>query len=214
MNTSPRWRWLARQLGNLPWAVLRLGGAGSGRAVGVIAVWAAWERLMQRLYRVQPVRPSGLFLFRVQRYRGPETALGDGTRVHRGDRIVELHINNRRLVAMRSEHGYDTWHAVETLRADLEALAGRVADGDLGVVVALHGVSLLGAAGGRLGFEVHELPRSIRLAFLRYFMAGVDAVYHPAGLSRLSNSKRDRWPVEAWMSARRAADLARGQVTR
>lgn len=59
----------------------------------------------------------------------------------------------------------------------------------------------MGAAGGRLGFEAHELPHTWRAAFVRYFMAGIDAVYHPAGLSRLDGRARRRWPVEVWMSA-------------
>lgn len=207
-------RWLARLLSRLPWAVLRLVRAGSDRAVGGTAVWAVWERLILRVHRVQPARPGGLFLFRVQRHRGAVTTFRDGTSVRRGDRIVELHINNRRLLAMRQERCYDSWRAVETLRADLEALACRVTAGELGPVVAIHGVSLLGAAAGRLGFEVHELRHSLRLAVARYFMAGMDAVYHPAGLRRLDSRMRDRWPVEAWMSARQAAEVARRQGRR
>jgi hypothetical protein len=67
----------------------------------------------------------------------------------------------------------------------------------------------VGLAGGRLGFEVHELPRNFRSALVHYFMTGLDAVYHPRGLDRLDGKARKRWPVELWLSSSRIAELAR-----
>jgi hypothetical protein len=189
--------------------VLRIGRAGGGRATGIISIWFGWERLTLKRHRLQPATPGGLLLYRIDRRRGPERRLADGALVRRGDSIVELHLDNRRLVAMRSEAGYSTWKAVHVLRADLAALGSRIASGVLGPVVALHGVSLLGAAGGLLGFESHELPHTWRTAFDRYFLAGIDAVYHPAGLDRLAGRQLERWPAEVWMSSARAVELSR-----
>lgn len=187
--------------------MLRLGQAGDGRAVGVISVFLAWERLTLRIHRVDQIRPGGLFLFRIQSYRGPPVRLADGTVIGRGDRIVELHLANRRLPALRQECGYSTWKLVHELRSDLAALGGLIARREIEPVVALHGVSLIGAAGATLGFEVRELPHTWRTAFIRYFGTGIDAVYHPAGLARLAGRVRERWPAEVWMSARRAQEL-------
>jgi hypothetical protein len=193
---------------SLPWRVLRLGRAGGGTAVGVISVWTGWERLMLRRHPVEPIRPSGLFEFRLDVHRGPDLQLADGALVRRGDPILELHLDNRGLVAMRKKQGYSTWRAVHTLRADVGALGARLAAGDFGRIVAVHGVSLMGGAGGLLGFETRELPHNLKTAFQRYFLAGLDAVYHPAGMARLDGRARLRWPVEVWMSSERAAALA------
>ncbi len=157
------------------------------------------------LHRVEPARPGGLLLYRVQRYRGPARDLADGTRIARGDPIIELHLANRRLNEMRRRPGYQPWRAVSAMRGDVEELGRAIAAGRLGPVTALHGVALMGAAGGRLGFEAHELHHTWQTAFVRYFMAGIDAVYHPAGLGRLDGRARSRWPVEVWMSAVAAA---------
>lgn len=202
--------WLAR----LPWAALRAGRGGSGRASGALALWTLWERLMFSAYRVRPARPGALLLFRVKRHRGPLVVLADGTRVERGARIVDLHLANRRLLAMRGEPGYGPWHAVRAMRGDLAALGERVRSGDLGDVAALHGLSLVGSAGGILGFETRPRRGGPRGAIERYFMAGIDAVYHPDGLRRLDGRAQQRRPVEVWMGARRAAELKESERTR
>jgi YkoP-like protein len=190
----------------LPWAVLRLGRAGGGRAAGVIAVWAGWERLMLNRHPTLPTRRGGLFRYRLERHRGPDHRLGDGTVVRRGDPIIELHFDNRALIALRKRPGYSTWNAVHELRADLAEIGSLVASRRLGPAVALHGVSLMGRAGGVLGMESNELPHHLGNALRRYFLAGLDAVYHPAGLGRLDGRARRRWPVEVWMSVARAAE--------
>jgi hypothetical protein len=177
----------------------------------VIGIWASWERLMLKVHPLQPIQAGGLFLYRVERYRGPGLRLADGTEITPGDAIVELHLDNRRLAAMRTERGYGTWRAVHRLRADLVALGSRIACGGLGPIVAVHGVSLLGEAGAVLGFEVRELRHGWRMAFVRYFLAGIDAVYHPAGLGRLEGRPLGRWPSEVWMSAGRAAGLSKAR---
>ena len=195
-----RWR-------DVPWMVLHLGRAGGGRAVGVLSVWTAWERLTMKRHRIQPIRPGGLLRFRIDFHRGSEHRLVDGTLVHRHDPIIELHLDNRGLLAMREGRGYSTWRAVHALRMDLAALGARLTAGEFGRVVAVHGVSLMGAAGGLLGFETHELPHTLKAAFQRYFLTGLDAVYHPAGLDRLDSRARGRWPVEVWMSSERLIAL-------
>lgn len=191
----------------IPWAVLSLGRAGGGRAVGVIGVWAAWERLMLRRHPTLPARPGGLFRFRIQDYRGPEVRLADGTVVRTGDRIAELHFDNEAFGALRRSGRYSAWRAVHELRLDLAELGRRAVSGELGSVVALHGTALAAAAGGVLGFETRELPHDLARAFQRYFLAGIDAIYHPLGLDRLARARR-RWPSEVWMSVARAAVLA------
>jgi len=193
---------------DLPWMVLHLGRAGNGRALGVISVWIGWEHLTLKGHRIQPVQPGSLFQFRVDVHRGADHRLADGTMVHRNDPIIELHLDNRGLLAMREGPGYSTWRTVHTLRSDLTALGVRLSAGEFGRVVAVHGVSLMGAAGGVLGFETQELPHTLKTAFQRYFLAGLDAVYHPAGLDRLDSRARGRWPVEVWMSSERAIALA------
>ncbi len=150
--------------------------------------WRLWERFYLWLHPVTPVRSGSLFSYR------------------RVGAAVELHLDSRALAAMQREPGYSAWKAVHRLRGDLAALAARVEGGDLQAVEGVRATSLLGEAGGVLGFETRPLPHSVRAWFEQWFMAGLDALYHPAGLSRLRGRAVGRWPVEVWMSS---ADLVR-----
>jgi hypothetical protein len=145
-------------------------------------VWTGWERLWLRMHPVTPVRPGSLFGFRVV------------------DHTVELHLDGRALVLMRQAPGYTTFKAVHQLREELAAIAARVRRGELGDVTGVKGTSLMGEAGGVLGFQVRPLPRNFANVLKQYFLVGLDAIYHPRGLRPRAMR---RWPAETWMSAAR-----------
>lgn len=141
-------------------------------------VWTGWERIWLRLHPVTPVRPGSLFGIR------------------RVDHALELHLDGRRLAAMRREPGYSTFKAVHLLREELGLVAGRIRRGELGDVTGLKGTSLMGEAGAVLGFEIRPLPRNLANALKQYFLLGLDAIYHPRGLRARA---LHRWPVETWI---------------
>ena len=141
--------------------------------------WLAYERLSLRIHPLHAIRDGSLFRVRV---RG---------------RVLELHLDGQALARMRAGGTYSTFKAVKRLREDLAALAARIASGDFGEVEVIKGTSLVGAAGGVLGFHTRPRPRTFMAALQQYFLVGIDAVYHPRGLR--SRATR-RWPVETWMS--------------
>jgi YkoP-like protein len=141
-------------------------------------VWTGWERIWLRFHPVTPVRPGSLF----------------GTR--RVGHTLELHLDGRALARMRREPGYSTFKAVHRLREELGVVAGSVRRGELGDVKSIRGTSLMGVAGGVLGFEVRPLPRNFANVLKQYFLVGLDAIYHPRGLRERAMR---RWPVETWM---------------
>ena len=192
-------------IGELPWRALEVGHAGGGHAWGVLSIWMLVENLSHHWHRLQAVQEGGFFLFRAASYQGQAHQLVDGRMVKKGDRVIELHLDNRRLSLVQQALDYRAWQVVHGLREDLAVLLKRVRSGQEGEVVALHGVSLTGAAGGLLGFEVQELKHTWQNALLRYFLVGLDAVYHKDGLERLKGHWRERWPCEIWMDAAREA---------
>jgi hypothetical protein len=148
-------------------------------------VWTGWERLWLRLHPVTPVRPGSLFGFR------------------RIDRALELHLDGGALARMRRQPGYSTFKVVHELREELAVVASRVRRGELGDITGIKGTSLMGEAGGVLGFEIRPLPRNFAGALKQYFMVGLDATYHPQGLR--AGSIR-RWPAETWMTVETLLD--------
>jgi YkoP-like protein len=141
--------------------------------------WLAWERVQLRLHQVTPVSPGSLFGF------------------HKNEAVIELHLDNRALTRMREMPGYTAFKVVHRMREDLALLARRVRSGELGDVTEIVGTSLMGEAGGVLGFETRPVPRTIGSVLQQYFFAGLDAIYHPRGLRARATR---RWPVTTRMS--------------
>lgn len=142
-------------------------------------VWTSWERIWLRTHPVTRVRADSLFAFR------------------QVDHTLELHLDGRALARMRQQPGYSTFKAVHEMREELSVVARRVRRGELRDVTGIKGTSLMGEAGGVLGFEIRPLPRNFANAMKQYFLVGLDAIYHPRGL-RVRAMRR--WPVETWMT--------------
>jgi MFS family permease len=176
--------------------------AGAGRARGFLRVWPIWEWLTQRFLPISaiPGAPHGLFGMRRARYHGKPVTLPDGTRVARGDPIVELHFRNDRLpkIVARSS----TWRLARMLAEDLQALArwsSRLDRDD--APRAVFGVTVLGRAAPRLGFFVRPRPRGVYTWLEGLFMTGLLALYHPEGTGRLRRGTTyGSAPAEVWMS--------------
>ncbi|HET9017193.1 MAG TPA: hypothetical protein VFN57_16435 [Thermomicrobiaceae bacterium] len=197
----------ARWLGEVPWLLLRLGRAGGGHAFGTLSVWYWYERLTMRLWHVRPIRPGGMLMVSESRHHGPPVSLEDGTVIHDGDGVIELHMDNDFIGRGLAADKLTPWRVLRTMNADLRALAALVASGEFPDARAVHGVSLFAAGGARIGMELRDLPDTAYWHLVRYFMIGLLALHHPNGWSRVGHMRRTAWPQEVWES--RAALLTR-----
>ena len=180
--------------------ILHTGWVGSGRAVGPLSFWLLWQWVTRRYYRLRPVRPGGLLMYTVRRYRGQPFRLADGSMVLPGEHVAELHVDNGSLVARllgeaRSRRAAP-WSLLGDVANDLSALTGRLDP----AVKALHGVTLLAGAAPRLGFEKRDLHRTAWNDLVRFFMLGLLAIYSPEGRRRLARTREDLYPAEVWMA--------------
>lgn len=166
--------------------------SGRGHAAGALRVWLWWEHLTTWWWQLRPVRPGGLLLYSVQRWKGPPVRLRDGTWVRRGDRVLELHLENARFAQGATA---SPWAYLSTLREDVGALGRLLA---LHGAVAAHGVTLFAGPARRLGFEVRPLPPSPWWRLVRFFLWGLRAVYHP----RAAGEAPPPWLAEVWLGYR------------
>jgi hypothetical protein len=193
-------RKLLKTLDAIWWALPRLGHAGNGRAFGVLSVWVWWDHFLEWSFHPRPVRPDGVFRYRLAHHWGRRLVLRDGTVVERGDRVIELHFDNRGLMRSTAADDWNPWSMMDKLDADLDVLASLIADARIGPVRALHGVTMFASPGRRLGFEVRPVRHNWNWSLQRYFLIGLLPIYHRDGWHEFDRMRRDRWPAELWMS--------------
>jgi hypothetical protein len=163
--------------------------------------WPVWERITVHFRPIVPIpgAPSGVFLMRVDRFRGRPIDLPDGTQVRHGDRIIELHLNNRAITRVAS---LGPFALLRMMAEDLRALAAWV-DGPDGPTDAraLYAVTLLSRGAPRLGFTLRERPVNLHNWLERFFMQGLLVLYNLQGVQRLlQGSASGGYPEEIWMS--------------
>lgn len=190
--------------------------SGGGRARGFLRFWPIWDRVMHTVHPVHAIPGAPYDLLRVEftRLRARPITLPDGTRIVHGDRVAEVHINNRVMASVLRDHG-SPLRALPMLAADLRALAAWASaspdvasapDGHAPPVFppevrALYAFTLLGRGAPRLGFTLRERPPTIHTRLDRFFMTGLLVMYNSAGLERLARGGTNALePVEIWMS--------------
>ncbi|MGA7988979.1 MAG: hypothetical protein WCB51_11345 [Candidatus Dormiibacterota bacterium] len=166
----------------------------------MLKVWLWWEHWYLWRHHVRSLTRTSAFMIEVRRYQGKPVTLADGTHVRRGDRIVELHLANHRVSGDATNRDWSPFQTLAQTSADLALIARLVHRGSLGPVRALHAVSLIAPALGRVGFTVTPLPATWHTRLLRFYMVGLLAVYHPRGWLAARRARDRAWPAEAWAS--------------
>ena len=159
-------------------------------------VWLWWEG--QMVPRSRPVREGSVVRYQFARHRGRTISLNDGTVVEKGDQLLELHFDNRVLLGIAANPDFDTFATERSALADLRLLAAAMKSGEMGDIKAVHAVTPFPAVLRRQRFQVTEVAHSLPNFFIRFYMAGLLALYHPQGWAGLTPDRLRRWPAEAW----------------
>ncbi|HEY7831996.1 MAG TPA: hypothetical protein VIG30_00410 [Ktedonobacterales bacterium] len=172
----------------------------AGQARGFLRFWPIWERIMLFFLPAQaiPGAPHGVLLIHLGRYHGRPIDLPDGTHIGRGDRIAELHMNNRVMASYTQ-----AWRLARDFAADLRALAVWLDASDpAGDVRALFGLTILSRALPRFGFTLRRRRVSPIAWGDRLFMRGLLTLYSAGGLERLrqGTTYASGYPQEIWLS--------------
>ncbi len=103
------------------------------------------------------------FYLDMMKHKGKDITLNDGTIIHRGDLVVEVHINNKEM------KDKDVRMVFRILNSEFNAIGKAIKNSEeYADLKGIFGRTLLYPLNQRLGFEVHEI-RSKRLKlFLKF----------------------------------------------
>ncbi|OMD36911.1 polysaccharide deacetylase family protein [Paenibacillus odorifer] len=156
----------------------------------LVGLWLAWEQVFQVLFQLKTINPADPFMhYRMRKYQGEPVELGDGTQLRKGDKIIELHIDNKQLFELGIHSRSSAQLAIRMIRRmekGLPMLAEVIAkDVDLAQAKALYGVSMINRGPEKFGFSVHDLPDGLFARSTKFYLKILLSVIHPDGGARL-----------------------------
>ncbi|MCR2804827.1 polysaccharide deacetylase family protein [Paenibacillus soyae] len=154
----------------------------------IISMWLLWESAFHLVFRLKKVGEAEVpaFHYRVTTYTGENVQLASGGTVEKGDRIAELHFDNRMLSGIAADSKSPLATGIRMLREverALPLLADQLAsDPDAQHIKAVYGVTMVHRGADRLGFEIFQLPEGL--------FAKSTRIYLKLLLKVLTNSKQ------------------------
>jgi len=130
----------------------------------MIAAWLLWEKAFHALFQLKTVgdKAAPAFHYRVTTYNGEKQKFASGKHIAKGDKIVELHLDNRMLsnIALQSSSPLTTGiRMLREVEHALPALADQIAaDPEAKDFKAVYGVTMIHRGADRLGFEIFPMP--------------------------------------------------------
>ena len=150
-------------------------------------------------------RNGGIILVELTRHKGRTIRLADGSEIKHGDRVIKLHLDNG-WIAERRQSGLRTGTValprgvVRCFRDGFRLLAAQLAEGGYGNVVAVYGWTVLHRGARRFGFQVFELPSTLRTRLAQFYITSLMRFYNIRGERRYKSSREHLKVKEIWLS--------------
>ncbi len=164
---------------------------------GLLEAWRVWDFFYQHVTRLEYVNKENENIFRVVfcKYRGPKLDTRDGVAIYHGDPIVKLHIHNWKLTKKLYGIENETQLGIKTLRIVKESmpdLARYIENHPKGTnVKAIIGTTFLHRGVNRLGFDVANVPDSIKFKWKNMYLKFLLFLIHPNGTERLKTKPKE-----------------------
>ncbi|MGM1046708.1 Peptidoglycan/xylan/chitin deacetylase, PgdA/CDA1 family [Paenibacillus uliginis N3/975] len=165
----------------------------------VVSLWLLWEKVFHVLFQLETVTPKDPMLhFRPISYQGKAVTMDDGTRLEKGDQVLELHFDNKKLFHIGSRSRSEMQLAIQMIRAmqkDLPTLANMVLERpEYMDIKGLYGVTMISRGPEQFGFHVQDLPQGLFASSARIYLKILLSIIHPRGQSRLKEGSKKMEP--------------------
>jgi hypothetical protein len=156
-------------------------------------------------YGIKPLEGNSIMSIEVRRHRGCSIKLEDGCEVKPDDPVIKLHLNNAWIAeGWRSSSGSGMRGFPRGLfyyfKDGLQLLATEVADGKHGGIVAVYGWTSFHANANLLGFQVIDLPNTLRLKLAQLHITALMQAHHIPWLRRPTTSRKSLQVKAVWLS--------------
>ena len=154
---------------------------------------------------IKPLERNSVICIEVRRHRGCPIKLEDGCEVGPGDPVIKLHFNDAWIaekLRSSSESGMRGFPRglFYYFKDGLQLLATEVADGKYGGIVAVYGWTVFHAHASRLGFQVIDLPNTMRIKLARLHIAALMQSHHVPWFKRHVTSRKSVKVKAVWLS--------------
>ena len=156
-------------------------------------------------FGIKPLERNSLICVELRRHKGCTVKLSDGCKVKPGDPVIKLHFNNAWInEKKRSNSGLEKKvfprRFVSYSKEGLQLLAKEVADGKYSDVVAVYGWTAFHTHAARLGFQVIDLPNTLRMKLARLHIAALMQAHRVPWLTRFTPSPKFIRVKAVWLS--------------
>ncbi|WP_424768763.1 polysaccharide deacetylase family protein [Paenibacillus sp. sgz302251] len=164
----------------------------------LISLWLLWESVFHVVFRLKTVGNEGdpAFHYRVTTYNGETVELVTGGRIAKGDRIAELHFDNKKLSTIAATSKSPVATGIRMLREveqALPVLANQLAaDQEATDIKAVYGVTMIHRGADRLGFEIFQLPEGWFAKSTRLYLSILIRVLTNTKNSAQSSKRREQ----------------------
>ncbi|EFU41906.1 polysaccharide deacetylase [Paenibacillus vortex V453] len=161
----------------------------------MVSLWLLWEKVFHAVFALETVSPSDPMLhFRKRPFAGKTVVMEDGSRLEKGDEVLELHFDNKKLFEIGSRSRSEVQLAIKMIRAvqnDLPSLANMVLERpEFKDVKGLYAVTMISRGPEQFGFHVMDLPRGLFASSTRLYLKLLLSVIHPKGQARLKEGSQ------------------------
>jgi len=154
---------------------------------------------------IKPLERNSVICVEVRRHKGCPVKLEDGCEVRPGNPVIKLHFNDAWIAeGLRSTSGLGMGSFPRGLfysfKDDLRLLATEVADGKYNGIVAVYGWTAFHAHARRLGFQVIDLPNTLRIKMARLHIAALMQSHHVPWFKKHITSRKSVKVKAIWLS--------------
>lgn len=148
---------------------------------------------------------NSIICIEVRRHKGCSIKLEDGCEIRPGDPVIKLHLNNAWFTQRLQSSSGSVMKSfplgvIYYFKDGLQLLATEVADGKYGGIVAVYGWTAFHAHAGRLGFQVIDLPNTLRIKLARLHITALMQTHHIPWLRRHTTSRKTVKVKAVWLS--------------